>query len=101
MPWPPTSGLTINGKDMLNSSSCCFTLSKSLAGITLKLTGAYSGGNRSCISFFGSPSIPPNVSLGLLGVKNQTEPERIIYHNQMGASGAYSSSKGHRSQSEI
>jgi hypothetical protein len=38
------------------------------------------------------------VSLGLLGVKNQAEPDRIIYHSHTGAMGAYKILKGHCSQ---
>ncbi|MEO7523710.1 MAG: hypothetical protein ABIT58_06420, partial [Ferruginibacter sp.] len=55
-------------------------------------------GSRVYISFLGSPSIPPKVILGLLGVKNQTEPDLIMYQVQAGTSGAYINLKGHASQ---
>ena len=38
--------------------------------------GYNDGGSKSYISLLGSPSIPPNVILGLLEVKNQTARER-------------------------
>src|SRR6185312_5180313 len=76
----------------------CTISAKGTDGFTLKKRGHKCGGRRSCISFLGSPSRPPKVSLGLLGVKNQAEPDRIIYHSHTGAMGAYKILKGHCSQ---
>jgi hypothetical protein len=72
-----------------------------MAGLARKVGGYKDGGNKAYISFFGSPSRPPNVILGLLGVKNQTARDRIMYQHHAGIRGAYKTLKGHLSQSVI
>jgi hypothetical protein len=42
--------------------------------------------------------MPPNVILGLLGVKNQTDRDLNIYRSHIGTIGAYNNLKGHASQ---
>ena len=51
-------------------------------GKIVKVGGYIFSSKRAYISFFGSPSIPPNVNLGFDGVKNQTALDLIIYHTQ-------------------
>ena len=62
------------------------------------LLGKLPGGNWSYISFFRSPSKPPKVSVGLEGVKNHTDPDRMEYHIQAGNSGMYFTSQCQVSQ---
>jgi hypothetical protein len=42
--------------------------------------------------------MPPKVILGLLGVKNHTDPDRSIYNPHIGTMGAYNNLKGQASQ---